>query len=278
MKNKGFTLVELLISLGIIILLLAIVLASIKKSKEKAVDAEVKKTVSEIALRAEGQDIAPGVVDYQSAFSSINAPVTLAQIAAKQGISQGTSLGSYDYSFGTTDYAILFPLKKGGYYCIDSYGNATGKDVVGQFQTTGAKTCATATRVTVPTNNKPVITLNGENPVGYTVYTGWYTYRGSSVFGITPESWSEVSYTAYDVEDGDLTASVLIEYPDGVRMTHLSLNPIQKSIVWVAKILTPESALAAKGGGCLAQSERHYYVTDSNGNVGHAYRGFTSVC
>ncbi|MBP6857956.1 MAG: prepilin-type N-terminal cleavage/methylation domain-containing protein [Candidatus Pacebacteria bacterium] len=278
MKNKGFTLVELLISLGIIILLLAIVLASIKKSKEKAVDAEVKKTVSEIALKAEGQDIAPGVIDYQSAFNSINATETLAQIAAKQGLSYGSGLGSYDYSFSASDYAILFPLKKGGYYCIDSYGNATGKDVVGQFQTTGAKTCATATRTTVPTNTKPVITLNGANPVGYTVYAGNYTYRGSPVYGILPADWPEISYTAYDVEDGDLTASVLIEYPDGVRMTHLSLNPIQKSIVWVAKILTPESALAAKGGGCLAQSERHYYVTDSNGNVGHAYRGFTSVC
>ncbi len=275
-KQKGFTLIELLISIGIIALLLAVVLVSIRSSKEKAVDAETKKVVAEIALKAEGQEIAPGVVDYQAAFTAVGATSALSTLAAKYGVPSGAALGAYDYSVTATDYAILFPLKKGGYYCVDSYGNATAKEVAGQFQTTGAKTCATATRTTAPTNNLPVLTLAAPLVVGSTVNTGSFVYNGATVFGILQESWPEPSYTATDVEDGNITSQVQIEFPDMYRSHGLAPNNTFLSLIKRA-VLSPV-VYAAGGGGCLAQSTRHYYVRDSNGNTVHAYRDFTSVC
>lgn len=276
MKQKGFTLTEVLVVVGIIVLLLSVVLVSIRASKNKAADAEIKKTIAEIAVKAESKEIAPGVMDYQSAFTSTGVTSALTQLAAKNAVNQGAGLGSFDYSVSATSYAILFPLKKGGYYCVDSYGNATAKEVTGQFQTTGAKTCATATRTTPPTNNVPVLTLNAPTVVGDGVYSGFFTHNGASVFGILPEYWTEPSYTATDVEDGNITSSVVIAFPDGYGFGFGS-KPSDRIFASVKKLIEPAVA-EAKGESCLGSSQRHYYVTDSAGNTVHAYRDFIAVC
>lgn len=275
MKNKGFTLVELIISIGIIALLLAIVLASVKSSKNKSADAETKKVVAEIALKAEGQEIAPGVTNYQAAFTAVGATTALTQLAAKYSVPSGAALGAYDYSVTATDYAILFPLKKGGYYCVDSYGQATAKEVVGQFQTTGAKTCATATRTTPPTNTMPVLTLTAPTTVGYGVHPATFTYNGQSVYGVPPSEWAEPSYTATDAEDGNITSSVQIEFPDAWR-DHASVS--KRSVLGVIRGFIATGKVEAKGPSCLGMTTRHYYVTDSAGNTAHAYRDFTASC
>lgn len=278
MKQKGFTLVELVITIGIIAILLTIILASIKSSKNKAADAETKKVVAEIALKAEGQEIAPGVVNYQAAFTAVGATTALTQLATKYSVPSGAALGAYDYSVTATDYAILFPLKKGGYYCVDSYGRASAKEVTGQFQTTGAKTCATATRTTPATNNMPVLTLAAPTVVGYGVHPRTFTYNGQSVYGVPPEEWAEPSYTATDVEDGDITSRVQIEFPDTYRMH--SMIPKQTVLGMLKEFVTTGKVEAKAGGGgtCLAMNGRHYYVTDSAGNTVHAYRDFTASC
>lgn len=142
-KKSGFTLVELAIVLGIIGLILGVVMASINASKNKALDAETKKTLSELALKAEGTEIAPGVMDYQSAFNSINSSSVLSELAAKRQVNSG----EYETYIVTNEYALVFPLKKGGYYCVDSKSHATGREVTGLFETSTPKSCDTATRI-----------------------------------------------------------------------------------------------------------------------------------
>ncbi len=135
--------IELLIVLGIIVLILGVILASIKLSKAKAADSETRRVLSDLALKIEEQDIAPGVVDYSAAFTSINGEANLANLVTKLNLADA----DYQYSFSTTEYGIVFPLKKGGYYCIDSMGHATGREVEGLFVDGGPNNCDNATRI-----------------------------------------------------------------------------------------------------------------------------------
>ncbi len=139
-SKSGFTLVELIIVLGIIAVIIGVVIASVTASKNKALDAETRKTLSELGLKAEGQEIAPGVLDYQSAFTAINASSVLSQLAAKRQVTSG----EYQLYVAANEYAIVFPLKKGGYYCIDSLGRAMGREVTALLPTSGPKNCSTA--------------------------------------------------------------------------------------------------------------------------------------
>ncbi len=170
---KGFTLIEILVVIAIIVLISGVTLASVKASKDKAADVDTRKVVSEIALKAEAQEIAPGVIDYSKAFTAIAAPATITELATKLKLSPA----DYQYVSTPSSYAIVFPLKKGGYYCIDSVGHATGKEVTGLLADTGPQDCGNATR-SVPRpdgwdtgggggggggggNNSPVITFVG---------------------------------------------------------------------------------------------------------------------
>jgi prepilin-type N-terminal cleavage/methylation domain-containing protein len=142
-KSSGFTLVELVVVLAIIGLILGVVLASIKTSKAKADDEETRRVISEMALKAEEQEVAPGVVNYPQAFLTINAEATMTALATKLKI----AADDYQYVFSPREYAIVFPLKRGGYYCIDSAGKATGKEVVGLFVDGGPYNCDNSTRI-----------------------------------------------------------------------------------------------------------------------------------
>jgi prepilin-type N-terminal cleavage/methylation domain-containing protein len=143
--SRGFTLAEVLVAVAIVALIAGVTIASVRSSRNKAVDAETRKTLSEIALRAEAQEIAPGVVDYGKAFTASSAPAAITELATKLQLAPT----DYQYVSTPTSYAIVFPLKKGGYYCVDSAGKATGKEVAGLFAATGPQNCETATRIVV---------------------------------------------------------------------------------------------------------------------------------
>lgn len=142
-KILGFTLIELLITIAILGLITGVTLSSIKSSKDKAVDAEIKTTLSETALKVEGKEVAPGVIDYNQAFSSAGVQATVDALATKLGL----PTDNYEYASSTNEFAVVFPLKKGGYYCVDSQNKTIGKEVTGLFATTGPKNCDNATRV-----------------------------------------------------------------------------------------------------------------------------------
>lgn len=196
--TSGFTIMELLVVIAIIALIVGVVLASIKSSKDKASDVEVKKALSEITVKAEGKEIAPGVVNYQAAFTAVDAPNVIGALATKLGIASD----QYDYSVTADGYAIVFPLKSGKYYCVDS--TPTTMEVTGLLNTTGSKTCSNATRVVDQTGktgsgSAPTITTlasTGKTPMAIArdssgnIYTA--NQNANSVTKITPDGTASV--------------------------------------------------------------------------------------
>ncbi len=138
--------VELLIVIGISGLISGGVFVAVKASKEKGADAETRTVISDISVKVEEQEIAPGVVDYEKSFTTTEATSRLVELASKYKVSSE----NYEYSVSKDSYAIVFPLKRGGYYCIDSADKATGRQVVGLFETSGPKNCDNATRIVQP--------------------------------------------------------------------------------------------------------------------------------
>ncbi len=199
--QAGFTLVEIGVVVALFALILGVVLASVSSSRKKAVDAETKKTLSEMALQMEAKEIAPGVIDYAAAFEAINGSSVLAELAAKYNIGSG----EYEYQVLAKSYAIVFPLKQGGYYCIDSAGRATGREVIGLFYIDPngldyVKDCNAATR-TAASGDIPTITIFGENPADYIIE--------DDCKGNTNVIYNEPGFEATDTEDGDITSSVV---------------------------------------------------------------------
>jgi Tfp pilus assembly protein PilE len=275
LASSGFSLVEVLVVIGIIVLLLVVVIVSVRVSKANAADAETKKTLSEIALKAEEQDIAPGVIDYTTAFTAIDASSTIMDLASKLKLTEG----DYQYTSEQDSYAIVFPLKKGDYYCVDSKNHATGKVVDGLFAETGPKNCDTATRiVTRPlgwedgdfwgggggggggSGQSPVIVLLGANPdsqpyghfpEGVDMPGDCYNLPGPGDEGFsgggsvtTPDyclTYIEPGYIATDTEDGDITSDVVVN--------------------------TVTYTFNDEEHGCIAYIVKEYRVTDSSGNT-----------
>lgn len=271
---SGFSLIEVLVVIGIIVLLLGVVIVSVRASKANAADVETKKTLSEIALKAEEQDIAPGVIDYTTSFVAIDAPEAIVELATKLQL----TTSDYEYISEQDSYAIVFPLKKGDYYCVDSKNHATGKVVIGLFAETGPKNCDTATRVvTRPlgwdddfwgggggggggSGQSPVIVLLGANPdpqpyghfpEGVDMPGDCYNLPGPGDEGFSgggnvnlPDyclTYIEPGYIATDAEDGDITPDVVVN--------------------------TVTYTFNDEEHGCIAYIAKEYSVTDSSGNT-----------
>lgn len=204
--KRGFTIVEIIVVIGILVLIMGVILVSISSSKKKASDAEAMRTLSDLALRMEEQEIAPGVVDYSLAFTTVNGSSVLEQLATKLGISSG----EYEYQALAKSYAIVFPLKKGGFYCIDSLSQATGREVTGLFavnpgddpRNPGSKDCSMATRASVVGSIPTIVLVDTQTPPDY--------HMNDDCRGNITIEYSEPGYEATDIEDGDLTGSVLI--------------------------------------------------------------------
>lgn len=143
-NNKGFTLTEILIVVGIIVLLSGIVVASIQRSRQKSADLEVKNQLAGVQVEVQQFELAPGVTDYAAAFSAKGVSNKLAALAEKLGVVGG----EYEYATTPTEYAIIFPLKtEDSFYCVDSKG--ASREVVGLLNTTGPRSCDNATRIVV---------------------------------------------------------------------------------------------------------------------------------
>lgn len=225
---NGFTIIEIVIVIGIMAIIFGIVLASISASKNKSTDLEIKKVLSEFALKMESQEIAPGVVDYTASYKAIGGASTFKELVSKYNFLDG----NYDIQVLPKSYAFVFKLKKGGYYCIDSASRATGREVAGLFQENPRnpdypKDCNSATRAPV-FGSIPEIALIGSD-ASYSM--------SDDCRGNISVRYREQGYTATDVEDGDVTDSV---------------------------ISTPQVYVDPKTGAW--QGQMLYDVTDSDGN------------
>ncbi len=285
-KNRGFTIVELLGVFALIGVIAAISLGAIQGSKKKKADLQVKDTLSRVQVGVANYDIAPGVSDFSAAFSAKGVSTTLSSLATTVGV----VAGEYEYAATADEFAVVFPLKKTDtFYCVDSTGAA--KETSGLLNTVGPRSCSNATRYVAVSgwttgggggggggaNTPPVLTLSEPIIVGYTVWTDFFTYKSQTVYGVTPATFPEPSYTATDAQDGDLTSSVVIVFPDTYRVHML---PKEGKLLAALKSLVYPQSVEAKGGGggCLAVTTRMYQVTDKGGLTATAYRDFTSVC
>lgn len=119
-KRTGFTIIELLISVGIVVVILAIILALISNSRAKAADARTQETLGNIRTIAteeklESESFAPAFQTDEPVAEAVEA------FAAQQGL----VAGEYTALASDNDFVIIFPLKaKDGYWCVDAEGNA----------------------------------------------------------------------------------------------------------------------------------------------------------
>ncbi len=289
--EHGFTIIEIIGAFAIIGLILSVVISGIQKSKDKKSDLSVKAELAEIQIDVSEYDIAPGVTDFTAAFNSKGVSQKLLDIASSLGVSPG----EYEYVATADEFVVIFPLKKSDtFYCVDSTGISS--EVTGLLNITGPRSCSNATRYVAVSgwededaglpgggggggggaNTPPVITLVPPEIVGYGVNADFFDYNGQNVYGVLPASFPEISYTATDAEDGDLTSEVVIVFPDTYRV-HL-LPKDGPLLTFFKKIVYPTSVDAKGGPSCLAITTRMYQVTDSGGLTATAYRDFTAVC
>lgn len=159
-KNRGFTLIEMLIVLMIIVLLATVVLASLQISRKRSNDQAIKANLSTIQTEAEvyaqnyltanptgtlaygkGQNLgrcAPSGGGYMVTDQDPiirNAIVAIGSTAIGQNVTDAQLNGSSSkmmcfsnqYINGTgPDYTIVVLLSDGSVWCIDSTGQSTG--------------------------------------------------------------------------------------------------------------------------------------------------------
>jgi prepilin-type N-terminal cleavage/methylation domain-containing protein len=113
MKNKGFTLIEMLVVIAVVGILSATVLTALGPARNKGRDARIRSNISQIAAVAEAK------------FDGNRYPdPTDSDISALISDTNKYNGGSgATYSPSGASFAAWSPLASGGYFCVDSTGN-----------------------------------------------------------------------------------------------------------------------------------------------------------
>ncbi|RJQ30046.1 type II secretion system protein [Candidatus Parcubacteria bacterium] len=110
-QNKGFTLIEMLVVVGMIGVLAAAVLTALGPSRQKARDSRVISGLNQAAAIAE------------SKFDGSSYPATIdATIEADIKKFNNNQNVTYTAPANTGTFAISSPLPSGGAFCVDSAG------------------------------------------------------------------------------------------------------------------------------------------------------------
>jgi len=125
-QNKGFTLIEMLVVVGMIGVLAAAVLTALAPSRNKARDSRVISDLNQLAAIAE------------VGFDGNEYPVDLAALKALSGgdavIADIKTITKIDpiYNTDIAKFAVSSALPSGGKYCVDSAGKRkAGVDATG---------------------------------------------------------------------------------------------------------------------------------------------------
>lgn len=117
-KQKGFTIIELVVVIAIIAVLAAIVLVNVTQYINKGKDAAIKGNMSSIMTNAViyFDDVNGGNGDYTgfAAAAGYEAPAA--------AITSANAAPTMQINAGGTAYCVTAALKDGNTYCIDSTG------------------------------------------------------------------------------------------------------------------------------------------------------------
>jgi len=140
--HRGFTLIELLVVIAIIGILSAVVLASLNSARTKGVDAAVKSNIATIQTQAELYYDDNG--NYATTAKALgactgtetgnlfaNATIKSAIQNSNSTLASTTAVRCYASTGASSAYMVYSSLKQGGFYCVDSTGNATTTNTVG---------------------------------------------------------------------------------------------------------------------------------------------------
>ncbi len=121
-KEKGFTIIELIVVIAVIGLLTTVVLAFLSSAKAKSADSSVKASMVQIRTQAEL---------YYNANQNFTNMCTSGAPGIATILSQATSTGGgptgsiTNYCVGSaSNWSVYSRLKTGGYWCVGSSGVA----------------------------------------------------------------------------------------------------------------------------------------------------------
>lgn len=203
LHQKGITLIEVMIVLGIVIVLAGVLFAVTSESRKKAQDAKTKQTLSTIRSTVE-EDKGENST-YATVCSSGKSQAMISELAAQQGLDSN----EYNCVADDSKYVVLFPLQsQSGYWCVDAKGNS-GR-VTNSTSSSQAKECTEIMEEEAEENDLPQVDA-GENQTIFTPKTE-VTLTGSATDSdgsIVNQQWTKISGgNAIITSPGSLTTEV----------------------------------------------------------------------
>jgi len=235
-KNRGFTLLELLVVIAVIGILVIVVIALTRGSKNKSEDAKTRQVLANVRNSAAEELVQNNT--YVGICSGTGKTATVVNTLAAQ---RDLPPSGYTCVASGTEYAVVFPLKSvsNTYWCVDAAGNAMA---------TGGATFSGAPYNCTKLPPASSGATSGTSASAQTS-TPLITLLGSTVKNQSPVYYSEPSYTASDTVDGNITNMV-------------TFNTAYVSYVQTGKF----------GGTCTVR--RTYRVTNTQGRSAQATRTF----
>jgi len=142
MKEKGFTLVELLVVISVIAILASTVLVNLRGARERAMDARVISSLGQVRAVAEIIHSRTGsyalLCTASPAISTLGIMDGLGTLATDIDANNGAALNPAVCVAAGNDYCVSSILNDGGFWCVTSRGRSART----------AASCTTATMAT----------------------------------------------------------------------------------------------------------------------------------